>query len=158
MSPTAGGSEPAAPARPPFPESADIETASEDYARRFSGRVGDYFLEVQTRAVLELLSPWPRARVLEVGGGHAQLAAPLVREGYRVTVSGSSETCRVRLDRFLPPGSFEFLCCDMLRLPFPDRHFDLVLAFRLLPHVEHWSELIAEMCRVAREGVVIDYP
>jgi len=153
MTGSAGGSETASPAGPPFPESADIETASEDYARRFSGKVGDYFLEVQTRAVLELLSPWPQARVLEVGGGHAQLAVPLVREGYRVTVSGSSETCRARLDRFLPPGSCEFLCCDMLRLPFPDRHFDLVLAFRLLPHVERWRELIAEMCRVAEKAL-----
>jgi ubiquinone/menaquinone biosynthesis C-methylase UbiE len=46
----------------------------------------------------------------------------------------------------------------MLSLPFPDRHFDLVLAFRLLPHVEHWTDLIREMCRVARTAVVVDYP
>ncbi len=142
----------------PFPESADIETSSEDYARRFAGRVGEYFLEVQSRATLDLIAPWPGARALEVGGGHAQVAVPLVRHGYRLTVSGSDESCRSRLDRLLPPGSFDFLRCDMLSLPFPDRHFDLVLAFRLLPHVEHWTDLIREMCRVARTAVVVDYP
>jgi SAM-dependent methyltransferase len=141
-----------------FPESADIETSSENYARRFAGRVGEYFLEIQSRAVLDLLTPWPGSRLLEVGGGHAQVAVPLVRHGYHLTVSGSDERCRARLDRLLPPGSFDFRCCDMLNLPFPDRHFEVVLAFRLLPHVERWSDLICEMCRVARTAVVLDYP
>jgi len=148
----------AAPGGSLFPESADIETSSEDYARRFSGRVGEYFLEVQARTAVELLFPWPGARVLDVGGGHAQIAVPLARQGYRVTVSGSTETCRARLDRLLPPGSLEFVCCDMLDLPFPDRHFDVVTAFRLMPHVGRWPELIREMCRVAAVTVVVDYP
>jgi 2-polyprenyl-3-methyl-5-hydroxy-6-metoxy-1,4-benzoquinol methylase len=64
------------------PEYADVETSSEGYARRFSGEVGKYFLEVQTQITLELLKPWPRARVLDVGGGHGQLALPLVNAGY----------------------------------------------------------------------------
>jgi len=146
------------PANDLMQESADIETSSEDYARRFAGPVGEYFLDVQARATLDLVRPWPGARALEIGGGHAQVAVPLVRHGYRVTVSGSDESCRARLDRFLPAGSFEFIRCDMLRLPFPNRHFDLVLAYRLLPHVERWTDLIREMCRVARTAVVVDYP
>ena len=68
------------PGAPPgasgFPETADVETSSEDYARRFSGRVGEYFLEVQARAALDLLVPWPGARVLDVGGGHGTLGIP----------------------------------------------------------------------------------
>ena len=54
----------------------DVETASEDYARRFAGEVGRYFLDVQAEIVLEMLASWPQASVLEVGGGHAQLAGP----------------------------------------------------------------------------------
>lgn len=139
-------------------EAPDVETASEDYARRFAGEVGRYFLDVQAATVLELLAPWPGARVLEVGGGHAQLAGPLVERGYRVTVTGSEEVCRQRLDRSLAPGAFEFEVCDAARLPFPDRSFDVVVAVRLLTHLDGWRAALAEMCRVARRAVIVDYP
>jgi SAM-dependent methyltransferase len=138
-------------------ETPDIETSSEDYARRFSGEAGAYFLDVQTSLTLRLLAPWPGARVLDVGGGHAQLAPPLVAHGYRVTVVGSEEVCRERLDRSLPPGSFDFRACDLLDLPFPDRSFDVVLAFRLLAHLERWQDAVAEMCRVADKALIVDY-
>ena len=146
----------AAPASPR--ETPDVETASEDYARRFAGKVGRYFLDVQAATVLELLAPWPGARVLEVGGGHAQLAGPLVERGYRVTVTGSEEICRQRLDRSLPPGAFDFEVCDAARLPFPDRSFDVVVAVRLLTHLDAWRKALAEMCRVSRRAVIVDYP
>jgi ubiquinone/menaquinone biosynthesis C-methylase UbiE len=141
-----------------LPETADIETASSDYAQRFSGKTGEYFLEVQTNITLKLLEPWPRARVLDIGGGHAQIAVPLVQEGFDVTVTGSSELCRERLDRFLEPGTFKFRCCNMLELPFESNTFDIVLAFRLVSHVNRWRELLAELCRVSREAVIVDYP
>lgn len=138
-------------------ETADIETSSEDYARRFPGQLGEFLLEPQTRALLDLLAPYPGARVLELGGGHAQVAPVLVRQGFRVTVVGSDEVCRERLDRFLAPDEFEFLAVDLLDLPFPDRSFDVVIAFRLLAHVPRWRQLLGEMCRVARAAVVFDY-
>ena len=37
----------------PFPESADIETSSEDYARRFAGRVGESRLDAAVARVAE---------------------------------------------------------------------------------------------------------
>jgi len=139
-------------------ETADLESSSDDYARRFSGAVGRHFLAVQERLTLELLAPWPGARVLDVGGGHAQLAVPLASRGFAVTVAGSSEVCRTRLDRLLPAGSFNFQACDLLALPFPDRSFDVVLCFRLLSHAHHHRQLLAEICRVARAAVIVDYP
>ena len=61
-------------------EDADVETSSDAYARRFAGGVGRFFLGRQRDAVLALLAPFPRARVLDVGGGHGQLTGPLVVE------------------------------------------------------------------------------
>jgi SAM-dependent methyltransferase len=143
---------------PPLPaETADVETSSEEYARRFAGAVGRYFLKTQEEAVLRLLAPWPRARVLDVGGGHAQLAPALVAAGHAVTVVGSREVCCERLDREMPPGSFEFHACDLLDLPFPGRSFDVVLAFRLLAHVPRWRELVAELAWVADRAVLVDF-
>lgn len=138
-------------------EDADVETSSEGYARRFSGEVGRYFLEVQKEIALEMLAPFPGARVLDVGGGHAQLAGPLVERGFDITVAGSEEVCRERLDRNLPPGSFQFRACDLLDLPFADRSYDVAIAFRLMAHMPRWRDLVAELCRVARRAVVLDF-
>ena len=122
----------------PLTEAPDVETSSEAYARRFAGPVGEYFLAVQAETVLCPPGWFPRARVLDVGGGHAQLAPPLAARGYQVTVAGSSEACRARLDRL--PGLSPSSACDLERLPFPDRAFDVVLAFRLLTHLDGWRE------------------
>jgi SAM-dependent methyltransferase len=140
-------------------ETPDVETASDDYARRFSGPVGAWFLDVQERACLELLRPWPSAAVLDVGGGHGQVAVPLAREGYAVTVLGSAPACRERLDRLAGAARVEvaFEVGELLRLPYADRSFDLVVSFRLLPHVRRWRRLVGELCRVARHAVVVDY-
>lgn len=141
-----------------FLETADIETASADYAARFSGQSGEYFLAKQATITLNLLQDQPNARVLDVGGGHAQLAEPLVNAGYAVTITGSDDVCRVRLDQRIAPGDFEYITCDSLHLPYEDRAFDVVMAFRLLPHAERWEALLAELCRVADKCVICDYP
>ncbi len=139
-------------------ENADIETASDDYASRFAGPVGKYFLEVQACLTLELLRDFPRASVLDVGGGHAQLTMPMVNNGYDITVTGSADSCRARLDKYCDKGRFSYKTCDFLNLPFEDNQFDVVMAFRLLPHVNQWQGLIKEMCRVAGKAVIFDYP
>ena len=141
-----------------FTETADIETASDDYASRFAGPVGEYFLDVQAQMTLGLLRDLPGASILDIGGGHAQLTMPLASNGYDVTVTGSADVCRERLDRYCPAGSFTYLTCDSLNLPFEDGEVDVVMAFRLLPHTDHWQELIREMCRVAGKAVIFDYP
>ena len=64
-----------------FPETADIETSSDGYAQRFAGAVGAWFLRVQEDATLRLLHAFPNARILDVGGGHGQLAPPLYAMG-----------------------------------------------------------------------------
>jgi hypothetical protein len=58
----------------PIQETPDVETSSEGYARRFSGEVGRYFLETQNATVLDLLAPWPGAKVFDVGGGFSRMS------------------------------------------------------------------------------------
>jgi SAM-dependent methyltransferase len=136
----------------------DVETSSDAYARRFAGPVGAYFLERQAEVTLALLAPWPRARVLDVGGGHGQLVGPLAEAGYEVTVLGSDPSCRRRVACWVDAGRARFTAGDLTRLPSADGAFDVALAFRLLPHVDDWQALVAELCRIARRGVVVDYP
>ena len=139
-------------------EMPDVESASRDYATRFAGPTGQYFLEIQSRHLLDLIRPWTGARVLDVGGGHAQLAVPLVAAGYDVTVTGSTPACRELLDERLAPDEFEYHVCPLLELPYEDNSFDVVTSFRILPHLRQWSEFLKELCRVARYAVLVDYP
>src|SRR5207245_2125337 len=152
----------AAPGAAGAPEAAlpppDVETSSDDYARRFSGAVGAWFLEAQARLTLALIARWPRARVLDVGGGHAQLTGPLVDAGYDVTVYGSEARCAARLRPWLDQGRVRFQAGDLASLAVADHAYDVAVCYRLLPHVERWRELVAELCRVARAAVLVDYP
>jgi ubiquinone/menaquinone biosynthesis C-methylase UbiE len=140
-------------------EDADIGTSSEDYARRFTGTVGRWFVETQTRITLGLLRALPvGASVLDVGGGHAQITPPLIESGYEVTVAGSDPTCSARLQPWISAGQCHFKVADLRSLPFPDQSFDAVICLRLVPHSVGWKILIGELCRVARRCVIIDYP
>ena len=141
-----------------YPETADIHTSSDEYATRFSGPAGEWMLAVQEKIAVRMLRPFPDASVLDVGGGHGQLAIPLCRAGWRVTVLGSDESCRHRIQSIVDSGACRFLTGDVIRLPFPDNTFDVALCFRLLTHCERWPELVRELCRVARQAVIVDYP
>lgn len=137
------------------PETPDVETSSDSYARRFAGRAGAYMLAIQEQAIRAVLPP-PGGRLLDVGGGHAQLAGPLARLGWRVTVAGSSAECQARLKRMAEPVGF--ISGDLTALPPADRAFEVVLSVRLISHMEDWRGLVAELCRLADRSVVIDYP
>jgi SAM-dependent methyltransferase len=137
---------------------ADIETSSEDYASRFKGPAGEWMLDRQQRITLDLLKTIGARRVLDVGGGHGQLTGPLVRAGYDVTVHGSADICRKRIAPLVDAGKCQFVTSSFLALPFPDRSFDAVVSVRLIMHTDQWPRLIAEMCRVARHAVLVDYP
>ena len=140
-------------------EDADVESSSDAYARRFSGAVGAWFLDVQARATLDLLRDLGRPlRIVDVGGGHAQLAAPLTDAGHDVTVVGSRDACRSRVQGLVDAGRARWSTADLVRLPFAPRSFDVALAFRLLPHVARWRDLVGELCRVADRAVIVDYP
>ncbi len=140
-------------------EQPDVETASEDYARRFAGSVGAWFLDLQARSTLELLrSVPPGATVLDVGGGHGQLTPALLQAGYDVVVLGSTPDAGKRIARYCETGRCRYAVGDLTNLPYPAGSFDVVISFRLLPHMRAWRRVIAEACRVARTTVIVDYP
>jgi SAM-dependent methyltransferase len=158
---SAGGGGFASGARPdaPFPETADIETSTDEYARRYAGAVGAWMLSVQERLARGFLDGLPAgASVLDVGGGHGQLAVPLARAGWDVTVLGSHPSCAHRLREAIDTGRCRFVVGNAVGLPFADRSFDAAISFRLLTHCARWTELVRELCRVARSRVVLDYP
>ena len=95
-------------------------------------------------------------RILEVGGGHAQLASLLYARSSLLVEQGSDAACATRLRAL--GETIPFVHSDLERLPFADRSFDLVVAIRLLAHVPRAEVLLAECARVTRAGIIIDFP
>jgi 2-polyprenyl-3-methyl-5-hydroxy-6-metoxy-1,4-benzoquinol methylase len=141
-----------------FLETPDIDTSSEDYAGRFSGKIGSWFLAVQEEATLQMLAPYKGAKILDVGGGHGQLTGALLRNGYRVTVLGSSDSCKTRIQDLIDGNRCIFKVGNILDLPYQSRTFDVVVSYRLLSHVVQWKRLVSELARVARKSIIVDYP
>jgi ubiquinone/menaquinone biosynthesis C-methylase UbiE len=139
-------------------ETPDIETASDDYATRFSGAAGRYFLEIQERAVRHVLQGCRFSSVLDVGGGHGQLVPIFLQYAPGLTILGSDECTHKRVRESFPGANIQFATGDVVNLPYPDRSFDIVIAVRLISHIERWDVMLAEFCRVSRQSVVIDYP
>jgi SAM-dependent methyltransferase len=147
----------------------DIETASEGYARRFAGPTGAFLLEAQEEGVRRLLAaagllgPDGRAarplRVLEVGGGHAQLTPFLLATGCTVVVQGSAPACAARLAPLLARHGdrLAFVVAPLDALPFAPCSFDLVVALRLLAHSPRDDLLLVEMARVGRGRILVDF-
>ena len=134
----------------------DVETASESYARRFQGPVGNWLLKVQASAALSLLSDITPSHlsVLDVGGGHHQLTAPLAGAGHDVVIHGSRMACHKQMVSSPVP----LVVSDLCHLPFAEGSFDLVVGIRLLAHVEQENRLLEEMTRVSSKLVMIDFP
>lgn len=141
-----------------FSESYDIFTSSDDYATRFEGEVGEWFLRVQEQATMRMLAPYPDATILYVGGGHGQMMDELLRTGHRVTVFSSSDECKKRIQHYIDDRRIDFRVGNILDMPYPDRSFDVVICYRLTAHVVNLEGYLKELARVAGKAVLLDYP
>lgn len=107
---------------------------------------------------MRMLAPYPNASVLDVGGGHGQLTAALLRGGYKVTVFSSDECCKSRIRGYVDSGQAGFDVGNILDMPYPDQSFDVVICYRLTAHITQWERYLRELARVARRAVILDYP
>lgn len=142
---------------PPL-EDADVETASAGYASRFDSGVGRWMLERQLLATLDLLSDRTRTSILDVGGGHGQLAPDLARRGHRVSVLASSEAAvSAALKPHVRSGQVRLVTGNLREPPVAPRSFDVVLCFRMLAHAHDLPGLIAGLARPAERSIIVDY-
>ena len=157
--PLPGPEAPRDPRGRPVSARPDLESSGRDYAGRFAGETGAFLLERQEEACRRLLSGMaPSGRILDLGGGHGQLAPFLVRAGWEVTVAESEDAPREILAEAMGDLPYDRKTVDFLHLPFPADSFDAVIGFRLVTHEPDWPELLREMVRVSRGPVLFDYP
>jgi len=139
---------------------ADPAMAESFDAARFGGPIGRLLSESQDDVITAFLAPVAGRRILDVGTGTGRAAIALALKGAVVTgVDASEEMLAVARRRAADAhAAVTFACGDAHRLAYGDRSFDAVVCLRVLMHTPGWRESLAELCRVARERVVIDYP
>lgn len=139
-------------------EYADVETSSAEYARRFAGPAGDWFLQKQAEILSGCLNGIQAERILDVAGGHGQTARALRNKKAEFIVLGSKQECSQQILDLLASGECKFVQGDVEHLSFEDKSFDVVVCLRYLSHTDNWAGVIAELCRVARKAVIVDFP
>ena len=139
---------------------ADSDVAEGFDALRFSGPIGRYLAREQATLLRTALAPVPGKVVVDVGTGTGRLALVLAAAGAAVTgLDASGEMLDVARRRAADAGlTLDLSRADAHALPLPDQSVDAAVSSRVLMHVPDWQRCVAELCRVARWRVVIDFP
>ena len=111
-----------------------------------------YFWQLNWPAFARLLPPGGR-ETLDVGCGEGRVGRELVRFGHRVTGVDSSPTLAALARE---AGGYErVVCASAARLPFPDRTFDIAIAFMSLMNIDEPAPVVREIARVLEPGSVL---
>jgi SAM-dependent methyltransferase len=139
---------------------ADAAMAERFEGMRFSGPIGTLIAATQARQIAAFLAPLEGRRILDVGTGTGRAAIALAKAGAIVTgVDASREMLAVAERRAHEAHvTVTFTPGDAHGLAFPDGSFDAVVCLRVLMHTPDWRASLRELCRVAADRVVFDYP
>lgn len=114
------------------------------------------FLERLDGILDHVAAETPRGRVLEVGCGEGLIAQRLLQHWADVTALDLPDA-ELRDWWHEQPGP-HYLHADAGRLPFPDDHFDVVVAVEVLEHLTEPERGLSEMARISRRHLVFSVP
>ena len=140
---------------------ANTQTARTFDDRRFGGPIGGMVASSQAKTLSDFVGRIQHRRILDVGTGTGRAALLFARGGARVTaVDASEQMLEVARTRAAEQGigSVKFALGDAHALDFTNRSFDVVCCLRVLMHTPRWRLVISELCRVADQLVIVDYP
>jgi len=137
----------------------DDAVAQEYDDKRFS-RGGQLIDQREKTAVLNAVMPVKDRDVLEIACGTGRFTVMLANRGANVLgIDISAEMLqqgRQKAQDTDLSGTLEFLRGDAGRLPFPDDHFDTVIAMRFFHLADDPEAFLREMRRVSRDQIVFD--
>ena len=139
---------------------ADPEMARTFDEKRFGGPIGELVAGTQARVLANMIGRIHERDILDVGTGTGRAALLFARGGAYVTaVDASEEMLTIARQRAQEQRvKVRFQVGDVHALRFPDRGFDVVVCLRVLMHTPDWRRSLGELCRLARDRVVFDYP
>jgi ubiquinone/menaquinone biosynthesis C-methylase UbiE len=98
----------------------------------------------------DLIVPAAGRRTLEIGCGEGRVARDLAARGHRVAAVDTAPSLLRYARRDDPTGAY--LQAESGALPFPDRCFDLVVAYNSLQAVDDMATAVCEVGRVLDPG------
>jgi ubiquinone/menaquinone biosynthesis C-methylase UbiE len=128
---------------------------------RFGGPIGELLAESQAAVLRDFVGGRLEGRTaIDVGTGTARAALLLAEAGATVTaLDASPEMLRVARARAASRAvAIRFEVGDAHHLAHADQSFDVAVSLRVLMHAPDWKQCVAELCRVARSRVVLDFP
>jgi SAM-dependent methyltransferase len=127
---------------------------------RFGGPIGELVAAKEAEVISQFVGPVAGRSVLDVGTGTGRAALLFAAGGALVTgIDASTEMLTVARERAAAEqATVRFVTGDAHSLQFPDRSFDIVVSLRVLMHTPRWRLCVDELCRVANDRVVVDYP
>ena len=138
----------------------DPATAGSFDEKRFGGPIGEIVGGTQARVITNFIGRVQGRRILDVGTGTGRAALFLAGGGGIVTAVDASDEMldQAREHAVAQSVAVAFQIGDAHALKFSDRSFDVVVSLRVLMHTPGWRQVIAELCRVADQLVIFDYP
>ncbi len=133
---------------------------AEEYDDKRFSQGGQLIDRREKTAVLEALGPLEDRDVLEIACGTGRFTVMLAQRGANVVgLDISAAMLQQGRRKAMAAGvddSLQFLRGDAGRLPFPDDHFDTVVAMRFFHLADDPAGFLSEMKRVARNQIVFD--
>jgi SAM-dependent methyltransferase len=111
---------------------------------------GNQLIDTEEPIVREILAGLPVGVALDAACGTGRHAAHLAALGHSVIGVDSSPDMVARARVRLPDATFHH--ADLLSLPVPDQHVDLVVCALALTHVPDLAPVFAQFVRVLRPG------
>ncbi len=137
------------------------DTVAEGFdALRFGGPIGQMVQHSQDVLLMAAFGPIRGRTILDVGTGTGRAALAFARAGAVVTGIDASEQMlavarRTAEERKLGAA---FHVGDAHAIPFGDQQFECAVSLRVIMHTPDWQQCVAELCRVAKWRVVVDFP
>ena len=96
--------------------------------------------------------------VLDVGGGHGQNIDIIQEMGHSVTILASTEQSLDPIRDKLVRQGIQYDVGSFLDFPYAENSFDVVISYRTLSHMDDPDRFVAELSRVARSQILVDFP
>lgn len=136
------------------------DDVAEEYDDKRFSQGGELIDQREKDAVLEAIAPLEDKDVLEIACGTGRFTVMLAARGANVVGLDISAAMlqrgRRKAQHVDVSGSLDFLRGDAGRLPFPDDHFDTVVAMRFFHLADDPEGFLREMRRVSRDQIVFD--
>ncbi|MCU4925314.1 class I SAM-dependent methyltransferase [Halobacteria archaeon AArc-dxtr1] len=136
------------------------DDVAEEYDDKRFSRGGQLIDRREKEAVLDAVSPLEDKNVLEIACGTGRFTVMLAQRGADVVGLDISAAMlqhgRQKAQDAAVSETLEFLRGDAGRLPFPDDHFDTVIAMRFFHLADDPEGFLREMRRVCRDQIVFD--